>query len=442
MLLTPSRQQSIMNVAPGLEPGSTSLIPIDPHSTPIKTLPMPLVPPSTPSQSTPGPYTAQLTFLQTELTRIQYEEETRRKSYQEARVKLQTVWDKLVAVKTQIRRAESEIDEAKLESLAIEAECSLLTGSAAASTTAETSLTGSGSSSARYTSDDTDSLTLSSASRAVDLRVLREKMRLRDALHEKVALKEEVVLGLQRRVSELSQQLRESSYARERDTATDTAILSPDSLSLSQLTKSMEVRSALLACTREVHDEEIALGRLKEDLERVEREVSVTLDSQSQGLESSNNRGSNMSSHVTSNTFQSPSRIVSPPPVVSEVDGSMLDLVSQGRPFSQDLATALISYSTTSSRDRVIQTSTPSRGSDSHSVPPSTPLASAVYVEYSLDEILAEDYQIVRINGELPQLYMQRLTKRLCTLQYLETQVTTEFSEVLKVVQRYRDIVS
>ncbi len=48
----------------------------------------------------------------------------------------------------------------------------------------------------------------------------------------------------------------------------------------------------------------------------------------------------------------------------------------------------------------------------------------------------------MRINGELPQLYMQRLTKRLCSLQYLETQVTTEFSEVLRVVQRYRDIVS
>ena len=62
--------------------------------------------------------------------------------------------------------------------------------------------------------------------------------------------------------------------------------------------------------------------------------------------------------------------------------------------------------------------------------------------KFNADEIVADDFQVIRLNGEVPQLFIQRLEKRLSTLYYLEEKVTFEFRSVLRSVKRHRDIVS
>jgi predicted nucleic acid-binding Zn-ribbon protein len=367
----------------------------------------------------------QVQFLKNELNRLKFEEDEKKKAFNESRIQLQDSWNKLVNLRSHIQRFHDEIEEIKIEIISHEAERSVWAG-------------------------DMDLLhegiadyTLKSIPRVAGLRNLREKLKFKESVASKIHILQERLQEKKTKLSILSRSLRESTHSLIESSSSRELVL-PTSL----VSNSMNTRTQLLDLANEIEDIELKIVRYSDSLKSLESDLNESVDEVIANELKPNSLAavSNDSSHhhlLQDPNFRRQSSIsrqnnsinsnkttpgIEPTPFLDIVSGGSSSLHSgAGPPLSTDLMDALIKGELPTVSNPYLVTE---EGRE-------------VLPEFTLDEVLSGSAsRLYRMNGELPQIYLQRLEKRLLSLQALEVSAVRDFNEILSLVKRRREIVS
>jgi hypothetical protein len=371
----------------------------------------------------------QVQFLKNELKRLKFEEDEKKKAFNESRIQLQDSWNKLVNLRSHIQRFHDETEEIKIEIISHEAERSVWAG-------------------------DMDLLhegiadyTLKSIPRVAGLRNLREKLKFKESVASKIHILQERLQEKKTKLSILSRSLRESTHSLIESSSSRELAL-PTSL----VSNSMNTRTQLLDLANEIEDIELKIVRYSDSLKSLESDLNesvdevianelkpnslaaVTNDSSHHHLfqDPNSRRQASISRHNIHNNNSINSNKsnpgIEPTPFLDIVSGGSSSLHSgAGPPLSTDLMDALIKGELPTVSNPYLVTE---EGRE-------------VLPEFTLDEVLSGSAsRLFRMNGELPQIYLQRLEKRLLSLQALEVTAVRDFNEILSLVKRRREIVS
>ena len=333
----------------------------------------------------------QLLFLRHELQRLQFEEEAKRKTYNESRIALQEVWDKLVNIRSHMHDIRAEVEAVQIEAIANSTE------------------TGNWRRELEGLEDGLTNLSLASASRTAEMTHLKDKIRLKEALHSKVLMLEEAISAHKQKIMWLSQVLKEN--------AQDLGFQYHDNSFSMATSRSMDIRSQLLAVSKELNDMEVQLSHFRSEHNRIEHELS-------QFLQLVNRKDSRSVRPANGARLTEGLELAKR----SNYDEVMVELVSHGRPFSSDLVEELLkNHYALDSAEEAKDNSSPSKRRS---------------VDYSMDDLLGANSQVIRMNGELPSQYIQRLERRYSMLEHFEIETASEFRKALIAVKRFRDLVS
>jgi predicted nucleic acid-binding Zn-ribbon protein len=370
----------------------------------------------------------QVQFLKNELTHLKFEEDEKKKAYYESRNQLQDQWNKLVNLKSHIQRFQEEIEEVKIEIISHEAERSVWSGDMDA------------------IHEGMANYTLKSVPRVAGLRNLREKLKLKETLTNKILIAEEKLQEKRSKLAILSHSLRESTHS-----INSRSFSQELSLSLGAVDQSMSTRTQLLSLANEIEDLENKLVTYNNSIRSLEQDLNQSVDdvitnelnSGTGSLSSSSVLNSDRNLSFTANKrvlSSSSSFIHQPTPSQKNLSTSaagnlageptpMLEIVSYGPPLSSDLMDALMKgeYPATNATGLAAGLANNDTG---------------LLPEFTIEEVVAGQASLFRMNGEIPQIYLQRLEKRLLSLLSLEVQVVRDFHDSLSVVRRRREIVS
>lgn len=388
---------------------------------------------------------ARLTFLISENHRLKFEEENQKIFYYESRKNLQDCWNKLVNLRSHLQRFQEEIEEVKIEIIAHEAERSIWTGDI--DEIFEQSEFRNGVHGGNSNGHD---WTLKSATRVAGLRNLRDKVKLKESIQSKILIFQEELSHKKQLLTKLSVQLQQSTTKVSSDlfTSTETSFLG-----LMSIDESMGIRAQLLTISDQIDDLELKIRQYKQSLGQLEREVNEHVDEVVWQEIENDQSFSKLNSHKKSHS-RTPNRSftsgngnqsTSKNPIASAVsltENEYLELVSHGPPLSTDLINALLKRNSDPSDDKAGEDSLFSTSlSASALLHLQQSSDHATIPEFTLDEILAGQAKVYRMNGELPQTYLTRLEKRILALQLVEIEVVKEFQELLNTVKRRREMV-
>lgn len=330
-----------------------------------------------------------MSYLRQELQRLVFDEDCRRKAFNESRIALQEVWDKLVNIRSHISDIRAEVENVRIEAITTSFEGMLWHGDA---------------------DDQSSKLSLQSASRVAEARHMRDKVRLKEALQAKILAVEEQISGRKQQMLHLSQALK--------DSAQDLDFHGGRSLAASTLgARSLEIRSQLLSVSKNLNDMEVQLSEFKSEMQRLQQELTQFLQGQ---------QPRKSSTQMPSAQERAAGDWANKKAAYDEI---MIELVANGRPFTADLVDELLRHC------YALESAEESKADVTwHHAKPQ--------MECSVDEVISSQTQIVRMNGEAPQQYISRLEKRLSTLEYFEVETAQEFQRAVVAVKRFRDLVS
>lgn len=355
----------------------------------------------------------QYEFMSKELRRICIVEESKRKHYHANRQDLQEIWDKLVSLRTHINRFTSEIENVKIEEIVQDFE---------------------NKQSSQSLNESTLGLSIESAGRLADVHFLREKIRLKEALKGRVALIEESLAELRRQLLIYSDAIKLGSDWYQSKLNNDAEMSTGKYLKTSS---TMEIRRALLDTSENINILEVELSNVTYELKIAEENLSKMLMNTTASEISAYGRSKPFSndavlwdkSNISPGIYNSPHKkhIHNNS---SPASSSMIDIVTQGPAFSNDLADAL-RYGI-EGNDQFLSNK---RHKPNPSMTTTASPASTLECEFSLHEVLSGQAAIVRMNGEKPRSYAMRLERRLSSFIVLEEQLQGEFTAKIEAVK-------
>lgn len=325
--------------------------------------------------------TLSISMLDNEIKKLRITEDMKRREHASLQDGLQDTWDKLVNLRSHISLFKSSIEEVRVE------EATYMAHAFAESNEGKSS-----------------ELTSEMATRLGSLHALREKVRLKEALKSKIVMMEEQLDSMRTKLSQNMQELSRSSQSSVINSASAHAVTSP-SRSPRQPRRStsptpfqvlakteehrvedaMSVRTTVLETSRQLEILEKNYIQAVSELEFVELEINQVLQWNPEYLESSSDIGNGASSEGDRGTSSA----------YSLDDSSSTTTQQQHQPS---------------------------------------------YCPVSLHEILSGQAHIMRINGESPTKYRQRLEKRLAALLVLDEQLQKELNVKNGIVNKVRSV--
>jgi len=359
-----------------------------------------------------------LPVLRSELQRIKFEEEQRKKTYNDSRQRLQESWNKLFSLRQYIERIDEEIDVVTREANQRSAESNIWAGNV----------------DIPY-SQSTPSFPTTSYTN--ELKQNQYQLSERQQLQNKIVSIQHKLQEQRNHLHKYTQLLKDSSQQMNM-----TNLLLNHTLGSNQdgINKSMDIRQQVLQTSLSINTLEQELQQTMAQLETVQEQIEHSIENQAYYEDMTGGLLERKLTNV-SNTIIPPCTPLSSAnnPMIGSQDHLLSlnrDIITNGIPFTNDFQHALV-YAT---HLLLYPIPPPALPSCIAPQPAGGMLKDSDYLSY--EEVMNGYNEVYRINGELPPSYLTRLYKRRLILYHIEKQGLVEVQEGIVQIKQFREVVS